>query len=372
MIIEYVIPTLIFIFIFFGHWFMPDIMPSTLPFGVRIPPERVDEPIIKQIRQNYRTGLLLIAILMIAIGIWLIIAYTPLFINVGTPFVAILLMGTDYVLAHQRLRRIKEREGWYNGLRQAIATNIQAHDQQKTRIFSPWLISSIIILIMTIALTIVRYPALPAVIPTHFNAAGVPNGWMNKFSGVVSLSLTNILITAFFIVLIRYLPRTRIQLDPSNAERDLQRQLQQRQLVNKLLAITSLIINASFFFISLQTLQILPTNAQGGNTIMTTIIPLFPLAILATIVWLIIRMIRLRNQSGTQRQTTPYVLRNDDRYWLGGLFYSNPDDPALFVEKRFGIGWTINFGNPQAKWWILGFLAVILIFVVLPPLFLHP
>ena len=29
-----------------------------------------------------------------------------------------------------------------------------------------------------------------------------------------------------------------------------------------------------------------------------------------------------------------------------GIFYSNPDDPALFVPKRFGIGYTLNFGNP--------------------------
>jgi uncharacterized membrane protein len=33
------------------------------------------------------------------------------------------------------------------------------------------------------------------------------------------------------------------------------------------------------------------------------------------------------------------------------MFYYNPDDPALVVEKRFGIGWTLNFGN---RWcWVL-------------------
>lgn len=42
----------------------------------------------------------------------------------------------------------------------------------------------------------------------------------------------------------------------------------------------------------------------------------------------------------------------DDR-WIGGIFYSNPQDPALWVEKRLGIGWTLNFGNP-ASWFILG------------------
>jgi uncharacterized membrane protein len=40
-------------------------------------------------------------------------------------------------------------------------------------------------------------------------------------------------------------------------------------------------------------------------------------------------------------------VRDDDRYWLvGGFFYSNPDDPALFVINRWGIGFTPNLAHP--------------------------
>lgn len=37
--------------------------------------------------------------------------------------------------------------------------------------------------------------------------------------------------------------------------------------------------------------------------------------------------------------------RTPDECWKWGLFYVNPNDPAIFVEKRIGLGWTINFGN---------------------------
>lgn len=37
-----------------------------------------------------------------------------------------------------------------------------------------------------------------------------------------------------------------------------------------------------------------------------------------------------------------------DRAWKAGLFYFNPDDPAIFVETRMGVGWTLNFGNTTA------------------------
>lgn len=40
--------------------------------------------------------------------------------------------------------------------------------------------------------------------------------------------------------------------------------------------------------------------------------------------------------------------RDDDRFWVGGLLYVNRQDPAVVVSRRFGVGWTLNFGNPWA------------------------
>jgi uncharacterized membrane protein len=34
--------------------------------------------------------------------------------------------------------------------------------------------------------------------------------------------------------------------------------------------------------------------------------------------------------------------------WRGGLFYLDREDPALFVPKRYGIGYTFNYGHPAA------------------------
>ena len=43
--------------------------------------------------------------------------------------------------------------------------------------------------------------------------------------------------------------------------------------------------------------------------------------------------------------------RSPDRAWKLGMIYFNPDDPALWLEKRFGVGYTLNFGRPMA--WVL-------------------
>jgi uncharacterized membrane protein len=36
-----------------------------------------------------------------------------------------------------------------------------------------------------------------------------------------------------------------------------------------------------------------------------------------------------------------------------GIYHFNPDDEALFVERRFGVGYTLNFGRVSA-WVIMG------------------
>ncbi len=51
-----------------------------------------------------------------------------------------------------------------------------------------------------------------------------------------------------------------------------------------------------------------------------------------------------------------------DSYWKAGMFYYNPNDPAIFVAKRVGIGYTVNFANKMC--WLV--LAGILLLGLLP------
>ncbi|HEY7473487.1 MAG TPA: DUF5808 domain-containing protein [Vicinamibacterales bacterium] len=86
-----------------------------------------------------------------------------------------------------------------------------------------------------------------------------------------------------------------------------------------------------------------------------------PVALLAWLVPLAVQILWLMRDQSSGTDGTP-----DDR-WKLGLFYFNPDDPAVMVEKRFGVGYTLNFGN-RGLWWILGagVLAFLVILTVLP------
>ena len=58
---------------------------------------------------------------------------------------------------------------------------------------------------------------------------------------------------------------------------------------------------------------------------------------------------------GTQGEL---ISRDEDHFWKLGIFYFNRADPALWVEKRFGSGWTVNLAKPMA--WLF-FLIILLI-----------
>jgi uncharacterized membrane protein len=47
-------------------------------------------------------------------------------------------------------------------------------------------------------------------------------------------------------------------------------------------------------------------------------------------------------------------------YWKLGLFYFNSQNPKIFVPKRLGIGWTINFAKWQS-WSLIGFLICVFV-----------
>jgi len=79
---------------------------------------------------------------------------------------------------------------------------------------------------------------------------------------------------------------------------------------------------------------------------------LFPVVFPALAIPYVWRLIRLGRASGAGGDGTP------DECWKLGLFYFNPADPAIFVEQRFGIGYTVNFAN-HATWIFAGVIGAL-------------
>jgi uncharacterized membrane protein len=55
---------------------------------------------------------------------------------------------------------------------------------------------------------------------------------------------------------------------------------------------------------------------------------------------------------------------DDPDFYRWGLFYVNATDPRLWVPKRLGLGWTLNFAHGRS-WAMLGLLLLPVLLVLL-------
>ena len=77
--------------------------------------------------------------------------------------------------------------------------------------------------------------------------------------------------------------------------------------------------------------------------------------ILAPLVFFIPLLVVLAREMGDVNEA-PDVTPNDR--WKAGVIYYNPDDAALMVEKRTGIGYTFNFANPWSWAIMIGLVLI--------------
>ncbi|QBJ75971.1 hypothetical protein C6H62_09880 [Clostridium chauvoei] len=68
-----------------------------------------------------------------------------------------------------------------------------------------------------------------------------------------------------------------------------------------------------------------------------------------------------RNLSSSEELDELY--KDDDDKWILGCLYYNKNDPSVMIEKRVGIGWTINLGNPKGMAILV--ITLLLIFIMI-------
>lgn len=196
----------------------------------------------------------------------------------------------------------------------------------------------------------VRIDALPPSIPVHWSATG-PNRWGSKeelwlFLGAMAL---NVALTWLFAwVINRGKERDLSALDEDLGEAAREIIHAQKRLGVRMLESMFLLTNgglAGMWWVA-------ATAAETGdvNLVNRGVLGLLGLVVVAVVVPLAVGLRRgVRNQ---ERLAELLPADAEDRWIAGGAIYYAPDDPRLWVAKRIGLGWTLNFARP-ASWWIL-------------------
>ncbi|MBV8588033.1 MAG: hypothetical protein JO308_17225 [Verrucomicrobia bacterium] len=143
------------------------------------------------------------------------------------------------------------------------------------------------------------------------------------------------------------------------------RELKFRRTVSALILLTEYVLAIQASWITL-------TRGHAGITVV--FFPVFLVVILMIAVVFLARLgqggsrIPVAHEDGPEPMSSriPVGDRTLDRYWKLGVFYFNRDDSTVIVEKRFGVGYSLNFARPMA--WFVIFL---LLFSALIPFLAH-
>ncbi|HTX16805.1 MAG TPA: DUF5808 domain-containing protein [Candidatus Baltobacteraceae bacterium] len=209
-----------------------------------------------------------------------------------------------------------------------------------------------------------RWDEIPARFPVHWGANGLPNGWSVRTPLGVYWPL---LFGACVIAIVAAVAYAALRFGQTPARDSVAHSLAgdfAREIGVFLLAL-EFFLAVIFSFVGL-----LPIVANHDPGVLPILI-----ATLAMLAALIFAMSRLAKQHARHAREmhaaagAPAGGPTPEAHWKAGVFYVNPDDEALFVHKRFGIGYTLNFGH-VAAWVLMGLTLIVPIVLALTVLHL--
>ncbi|GFN31471.1 DUF5808 domain-containing protein [Paenibacillus xylaniclasticus] len=160
------------------------------------------------------------------------------------------------------------------------------------------------------------------------------------YSGI---AYTGIGVTLLFLLSSFYMRRAKAKVYSADSDINLSLNQARRRTLSYLMLLLAIVENVHFLLICL----FLTDENSDMSGLWITITMLFSIAPVA-ILLMTYRRIRAREQEILE-QDGKVIYSDDDEYWANGFTYHNPHDRALFVEKRVGVGLTINTGTLAGK-----------------------
>ncbi|WP_028977299.1 DUF5808 domain-containing protein [Sporolactobacillus terrae] len=203
-----------------------------------------------------------------------------------------------------------------------------------------WLLLLLPFFIATLVVACFGYPYMPDSIPVHFGLTG-PDRWAAKSWLTVLNPVFFQLIFGALILFVRRAPAS-VKGNPNAAPG----YAAYRKMLNLILILFCLATQSIFFLM-------VASPLLHVHYVWFLIIGVLDFGLMFAMFLIHARFVRRKTASGS-------ILDDDDK-WIGGIFYFNRSDPSLFIEKRVGIGYTVNMARPVV--WIA--LALIVTSVVL-------
>ncbi len=335
------------------YWVVPYTSQSTIRFGVRIPPSRMYDPVLVYFNVLYRKRLEFATFAIFFAFIVVPTLFGSYQIDIAAIFFEIISAHAFFVLAHRSLVRIKRERGWYQGVKEAAGIVI-FDDKVANRdaVYSILLAMSACIIFVTMVMGVLMDSRILAEINTLAEEGGVTGMlYVSSMLAAFSIPIAQTVLTTLLALLSYVIMKSRQELEVFKPKTSYVQQYKFKKYTRYSIVAASIMINASFLLIAVVSWGLL-------NRSFSSLISYLPLGSLLVF---FLPMILLGQQGSRikvdfEEESTDLANRNDDQYWKGGMLYFNRGDSSFIVANRFGVGWSLNFGNPLT--WALITFAV--------------
>jgi uncharacterized membrane protein len=333
--------------------FLPRISRRGLLFGVYVGEEASSGTAARELRDAWtRRGAVALtaALAGSALALW---RFPPPWSALSASLLPVAVFLGLYIRFHYRAREIR---GPYREPPVAAAT-LTTVSSGATHVPVLVLAACVGMALALFAYTVDAWPRLPERIPTHFGASGLPDAWARK--SVASVFLVPILGLVMALILggttwLVSVAKRAVRADDGG--RSARAQERFRGTMTGYMAGIALITQSMLLVLGIRSLEVGLGEREGLGPITWV----FLVALLGwTFGGLGVLMFRM-GQGGSRLEGDGSAPLTDgladDRFWKAGLIYVNRDDPSILVERRFGLGYTVNLGNP----WGVVFLVLVL------------
>ncbi|MGY4793507.1 DUF1648 domain-containing protein [Lysinibacillus fusiformis] len=341
---------------------VPYIVRETIVFGVTVPDQKIKHPILAQLKKQYvqfvgGTGIVFLIIMIISYNQLAPSESIQSIVLLSCLFSMLTVSMAVYWINHLKVSTLKKQEQWGVNIKQVRAVDLTARSRDE---MLPWSFFAVPlgISVFLIIYTILHYDQMPNDIAVHWGPSGEADAWRNKtYFTAISLPLVMLMMQCMMWGITDSIKRSAIKLAVNRKEESLEDQLKTRKYMSWQILLISYALTALLTILQL-------SNIYPSMTVGYKLLPVFILFLVVLLGSLLIYVVKkhkhkVRYEANIDSQVMDV---DEDRYWKGGLIYMNRQDPSVFVEKRFGVGWTMNLANPRGYIVIgLPFLLLLLI-----------
>jgi uncharacterized membrane protein len=337
----------------------PYVTRKELVFSIRFPEAFAQSEQIQSLKRQYLkqygiTG----GIFCIALASAILLRPNPLF-PIGGTFLLVVIMVAFFLSFRKKAQTIKKSTNVTGGKKQIAIMDTEFRKNAPLPSWF-WFLIPWAIVAVNFAIVFLVYDRIPDMIPMQYNFKGEVSRWAIKSVGQVLL-MPGLMVfsTLLMTIMFRAVKSAKPQISAEKPGKSRFQNARFRFQWATWAIVFSILLNITFTFANLKITTLLKTSFA------TTMI-FFTIMVMITLLYTLLIAIRV-GQGGSRVKVpdgeaeTGNINRDDDWFWKAGLFYYNPDDPSLWVEHRFGFGYTINFGNKKSVWFITGLLVIILL-----------